>query len=216
MTWFKKRMDRIIVTRLNPAVITAQAEEEDTALAWDAANFVAWFRHVASLDLELVAKLRPQLEKVIPGLIGLSLDSEGANAKVLKARFRIGASAEAKSTPFSCRFDELSEGQRVLLMLYSLLATVTDDCTICIDEPENFLALREINPWLNMLLDVTQSQQCQMVLISHHPELINTLAVNAGRWIDRTNDAESRTQAISENSSGLSITELVSRGWLDA
>ena len=216
MTWFKDRMDRLIVARFNPAVITGQSDEESPVLAWDASNFVAWFRRMASLDLELVAKLRPLLEESIPGLVGLSLETNGADAKILKAKFRGGASAEARAKPFFCRFDELSDGQRVLLMLYTLLNTATDDCTICIDEPENFLALREINPWLNMLLDVTQTQRCQAILISHHPELINSLALGAGRWIDRTGEAESRSQAISNTDSGLSISELVSRGWLHA
>jgi hypothetical protein len=91
MTWFKQRMGRVIVTRFNPAVIGARAEEENQTLNWDASNFVAWFRHVANLDLELVAKLRPQLQEVITGLVGLSLDPDGAEAKVLKAKFRAGA-----------------------------------------------------------------------------------------------------------------------------
>ncbi len=216
MTWFKSRMDRLIVARFNPAVITGQSDEESPVLAWDASNFVAWFRRMAGLDLELVAKLRPLLEESITGFDGLSLESNGADTKILKAKFRSGASAEARAKPFFCRFDELSDGQRVLLMLYTLLNTASDDCTICIDEPENFLALREINPWLNMLLDVTQSQRCQAILISHHPELINSLAVGAGRWIDRTGDAESRSQAISNTDGALSIAELVSRGWLHA
>lgn len=216
LTWFKDRMNRLVVTRFNPAVIGARAEAESPTLDCDASNFVAWFRHVANLDLELVAKLRPLLEQAVTGLVGLSLDSDGADAKILKAKFLAGASAEAKNRPFLCRFDELSDGQRVLLMLYTLLATATDDCTICIDEPENFLALREINPWLNLLLERTQIQRCQAVLISHHPELINALAVGSGRWIDRTGDAESRAQTVSEDGSGLSVAELVSRGWLHA
>lgn len=217
MTWFKERMTRVIVTRFNPAVIGARAEEESPSLDWDASNFVAWFRYAANLDLELVAKLRPMLEELITGLVGLSLDPDGADAKILKARFRVGESANAARKPFFCRFDELSDGQRVLLMLYTLLTAATDDCTLCIDEPENFLALREINPWLNMLLDKTQTQPCQAILISHHPELINALAVGSGRWIDRRGDAESRAQGISdEDNNGLSVAELVSRGWLHA
>lgn len=216
MTWFKDRMNRVIVARFNPAVIGARAEDESPTLDWDASNFVAWFRHVANLDLELVAKLRPYIEEVITGLVGLSLDPNGSDAKILKAKFVAGASVEAKSKPFFCRFDELSDGQRVLLMLYTLLMAAADDSTICIDEPENFVALREINPWLNMLLDKTQTQSCQAILISHHPELINALAVGSGRWIDRAGDAESRAQNISEENSELSIAELVSRGWLHA
>ena len=216
LTWFKERMNRVVVTRFNPAVIGARADEENPTLKWDASNFVAWFRHAASLDLELVGKLRPHLEDVVSGLVGLSLVPDGIDAKILRAKFCVGKSPDSQGSSFLCRFDELSDGQRVLLMLYTLLMTASDDCTICIDEPENFLALREINPWLSMLIDKTQSHPCQAILISHHPELIDALAVGAGRWVDRVADAHSRAQSISDNSSGLSAAELVSRGWLHA
>jgi len=216
LTWFKERLNRVVVTCFNPAIIGARAEKENPTLSWDAANFVAWFRYVTSLDLELVAKLRPLLEDVITSLEGLSLVPDGLDAKVLRAQFRVGKPPGEQGSGFTCRFDELSDGQRVLLMLYTLLIAATDDCTICIDEPENFLALREINPWLNMLLDKTQTQPCQAILISHHPELIDALAVGSGRWVDRVADAESRAVCVSDDPSGLSVAELVSRGWLHA
>ncbi|MBN1341331.1 MAG: AAA family ATPase [Phycisphaerae bacterium] len=215
MSSFKDRMNRVIVTRFNPAVIGARAEEESPTLAWDASDFVAWFRYVASLDLELVTRLRPYLEDVIAGLAGLSLAPDG-EAKVLKAMFRAGNSSGTQGRTFPCRFDELSDGQRVLLMLYTLLVAVPDDCTLCIDEPENFLALREINPWLNTLIDKVHTDKCQAILISHHPELIDALAVGTGRWVDRVADAESRVQCVSEDPGGLGVAELVSRGWLHA
>lgn len=216
MTAFKHRMGSLLVTRFNPSIISARAEEESVALNWDASNFVGWFRHVASLDLELVGKLRPLLEEAIPGLTGLSLASDGAEAKVLKASFRVEGSSDSAGVSFPCRFDELSDGQRILMMLYTLLLAAGDDRTLCLDEPENFLALREINPWLNMLLDKTQMGSCQAVLISHHPELIDALAVGSGRWIYRGADGPSRVQNVSTDPTGLDVSELVARGWLHA
>ncbi len=216
LTWFKERMNRVVVTRFNPAVIGARSDEENTTLKWDASNFVAWFRYVTSLDMELVGKLRPHLEDMVSGLVGLSLVPDGIDAKVLRAEFCVGKSPDSKGSSYHCRFDELSDGQRVLFMLYTLLVAASDECTLCVDEPENFMALREINPWLNMLLDKTQTQPCQAILISHHPELIDALAVGAGRWIDRVADGHSREQGISNDSSGLSVADLVSRGWLHA
>ena len=215
MTWFKERMNRVIVTRFNPAVVGARAEEESPILDGDARNFVAWFRYVTSLDLELAAKLRSLLGDVINGLESVGLAPDGLAAKILRLQFGVVESAN-KHVSIVCRFDELSDGQRVLFMLYTLLMAQSDDCTICIDEPENFLALREINPWLNMLMDKTQTQPCQAILISHHPELIDALAVGSGRWVDRVADAQSRAQSISNDASGLSVAELVSRGWLHA
>ncbi|MBU0719635.1 MAG: AAA family ATPase [Planctomycetes bacterium] len=216
MSWFKERMSRVVITQFNPALAGARAEKESPTLKWNASNFVAWFRHVTSLDLELVGKLRPHLEDVVGGLVGLSLVPDGIDAKILRAQFCVGKSPDSQGSSFFCRFDELSDGQRVLLMLYTLLVAASEECTLCVDEPENFLALREINPWLNMLLDKTQTQTCQAILISHHPELIDALAVGAGRWVDRVADGHSRAQGISDDSSGLSVAELISRGWLHA
>lgn len=43
-------------------------------------------------------------------------------------------------------------------------------------EPENFLALPEIQPWLLQMADKVEQEACQIFFISHHPELINYLA----------------------------------------
>jgi len=214
LTSFKKRMERVVVARLNPAVMGAFADQESVMLAWDASNFVAWFRYVASSDLDLMAKLRPALTEVIVGLDTLSLAKHGDDAKALVARFRLEEAPGAGGVSYSCRFDELSDGERVLLVLYALLECAGPECTLCLDEPENFLALREIQPWLNMVIDKAQSQAFQTVLISHHPELINALAVGAGRWLERPSGGPTRSREITDDGSGLAVADLVARGWL--
>src|ERR1035438_8231016 len=47
------------------------------------------------------------------------------------------------------RFNELSEGQRCLICLYAILHFVlAKGHTAILDEPDNFVSLREIQPWL--------------------------------------------------------------------
>jgi len=214
LTWFKERMERVIVTRLNPAVMGAVADKESATLAWDASNFVAWFRYVVSSDLDLVSRLRPMLAEAIVGFDTLSLPRHGDDAKALAAKFSLEGTPGVRGASYSCRFDELSDGERVLLLLYTLLECAGPECTLCLDEPENFLALREIQPWLNMVIDKAQTPAFQTVLISHHPELINALAVGAGCWLDRPTGGPPRSRGIADDGSGLAVADLVARGWL--
>ncbi|MHC5831008.1 MAG: AAA family ATPase, partial [Nostoc sp.] len=97
------------------------------------------------------------------------------------------------------RFSELSDGQKVLIALYTLLyCTQSEDYTLCIDEPENFLALPEIQPWVIQLYDFCIDGKIQALLISHHPVLINyLLASPIGYWFERQSNAPVRVKPIS-------------------
>ena len=91
---------------------------------------------------------------------------------------------------------------------------VPENSLICIDEPENFLALPEIQPWFDTLYDQCAERGLQALLISHHPKIINLLASDSGYWFSRENNL-TRIQKISpEDESGLSIAELIDRGWI--
>jgi len=216
LTRFKQKMAQVHVCRFDPMSMTARSEREATLLGANAANFVDWLRHATGLDMELAARLRPMLEEAIIAYDGLSLLADGEDAKMLKVRFRADEGKAPSSRSYDCRFDELSDGQRLLIVLYSLLATARNGTTLCLDEPENFLALREVQPWLDALIEATQSGDCQSVLVSHHPHLIDALASGAGRWLDRAAGGPTRCQPVAEDGSGLAVSELVARGWLHA
>ena len=104
----------------------------------------------------------------------------------------------------------------MLIALYTLIyATRSGKYTLCIDEPENFLALPEIQPWLTTLYDFCSAGEVQALLISHHPELIDYLASSAGYWFEYQSNAPVRVKRIADNGEkGLSLSELVARGWL--
>ena len=88
-----------------------------------------------------------------------------------------GPYREAIDLPFS----EVSEGQRALIALYMLVyCALTPDRTLLIDEPDNFIALAEIQPWLMKLLDRVDETNGQVILVSHHPELWGSACIP--RW----------------------------------
>ncbi len=105
-----------------------------------------------------------------------------------------------------------------MIALYTLLFCLSDEeCSLCIDEPENFLALPEIQPWLDLLDNRTRQGQVQGLLISHHPRLINFLACDAGFWLDREGPGgptRIRRVCSDEQTTGLPMSELVERGWI--
>jgi len=219
LTTFKGRMRRVFVIRIDPFRMGARSEGESDTLSLDSTNFVSWFRHVSQSDLMLPSRLVPLLREPFPGFDSLRLVPDGQDAKLLMVKFRSGSPEDLRGEPYECRFDELSEGQRVLILLYSLLSAFTDTrdaYTLCMDEPDNFVALREIQPWLHAVMENAETSQCQALLISHHPELINELAITHGLWVERAPGGDARAMPVGDDQTGLSPSELAARGWLHA
>lgn len=113
---------------------------------------------------------------------------------------------------------ELSEGQRCLICLYTILHFVlSKGATVLIDEPDNFISLREIQPWLTAATDAVEDKQAQLLLISHHPEIIDQWAPSNGVQFVREDGGPVRVKKfeVSGTNGELAASELVARGWVD-
>ena len=49
-----------------------------------------------------------------------------------------------------------------------------------IDEPDHFVALAEIQPWLTELVNLCEETSSQAIICSNHPELIDYLGPESG------------------------------------
>ena len=57
-------------------------------------------------------------------------------------KFEFNFSANGNSKPFNLTLEQLSEGQRNLVALFAILhAAIDSESTVCIDEPDNYVAL---------------------------------------------------------------------------
>ncbi|NJN81104.1 MAG: ATP-binding protein, partial [Caldilineaceae bacterium] len=140
--------------------------QEERFLYRNSANFVSWYRHI-SQDQGLTSKITQRLKEVLDGFSHLQFVELGVQDRGLSVFLQ----SDNSNKPYSYPFDELSDGLRMLMALYTLLEYArSNDYTLCIDEPENFLALAEIQPWLVLLYDTCLDGQLQSLLISHHPE----------------------------------------------
>jgi hypothetical protein len=215
IAWFRKRIERFIIVQIIPGLIIDGSEKEDKNLTSQVENFVSWYRYI-SQDQGKISEIMPVLKEVIDGFVSFKFEQFRENYKVLKLRF---ASDVDKTDIIEYYLSELSDGQKTILALYTLLyATKEEDYTLCIDEPEAFLALPEIQPWLIQLYDFCSERKLQALLISHHPEFINyLLASPIGYWFERDSNTATRVKKIGADATegrGLSIAELVARGWL--
>ncbi|MHC5938321.1 AAA family ATPase [Nostoc sp.] len=213
LTWFKQRMERFIIVQIIPSMIINGSQKEEVQLSPKMENFISWYRYI-SHDQGKVAELINVLKNVLDGFISFKFDQFGVGYTTLQLRF-----ASVVNPTNIYYFNELSDGQKVLIALYTLIyCTQSEDYTLCIDEPENFLALPEIQPWIIKLYDLCSDRKIQALLISHHPVLINyLLASPIGYWFERRSNAPVRVKPISNEeteNSGLPISELIARGWL--
>ncbi|MEO7652003.1 MAG: ATP-binding protein, partial [Bryobacteraceae bacterium] len=86
--------------------------------------------------------------------------------------------------------------------------------TVILDEPDNFVSLREIQPWLTAVTDAVEGGRGQILVISHHPEFINQWAPQGGVQFVRDGIGPVRIEGFhSDPESSLSPAELVARGW---
>ncbi|OQW91683.1 MAG: hypothetical protein BWK78_03840 [Thiotrichaceae bacterium IS1] len=210
LIWFKKRMDRFFIVQPNPFAMRSECQGEESRPVFDLSNYAAWFAHLNNEERLGVRELEEELAKLFEGFKVFSLSAAG-ESKLLKLEF---TSADKRTVAY--KFSEISAGQKALIVLYTLLYCLPKtDYTLCVDEPENFLALPEIQPWLHAFYQQCEENGGQGILISHHPQLINYLANDKGIWLSRENQiirARKVTQQTDEK--GLSVADLLAMGWI--
>jgi len=203
-------MEKIIIVSIHPMRMSSESREDERTLSRNSENFVSWYSYLSRNQGALV-ELISELRKVLPGYDSF-YRKEAGEATVLKVMFEPQG---GKGKLLSYDFNELSDGQRVLIVLYSLLLGLKNEgVSLFLDEPDNFVTLREIQPWLIALTDSCGESVEQAVLISHHPEIIDRLALQSGRWFDRDNNGPTRVSDTPKAQvDGLTPSESMARGW---
>ncbi len=222
LSWFKQTMKNIRVLRLNPPSMTDLSKGESPVPSYGFDNFASWYRWLSS-DQGVVARLQDDLTEVIPGFRFFRFESFGPEARQLQVVF-----GRKESETYIVPFADLSEGQRVLVALHALTASLgmnggadRAETLLCIDEPDNYLCAREIQPWLILFKERLEESDGEAFLISHHPEIINfeLMPRNDERpsafWFDREEDSHATVRPVGPiEAGGISAAELAARGWL--
>lgn len=207
---FKLWLSSLYCFRLNPFRMVTRAEGESLYPNVDLSNIASWYRHLVQTDQRQNAALLKSLQESLDGFTFLQLEPAGENVRLLVAEF-----GQNSGKPSKFYFNELSDGQRCLIALYTILHFVlAKGGTVLFDEPDNFLSLREIQPWLLAVDDAIEENQGQVLMISHHPEIINQWAPTSGVQLIRNGTGSVRVERFSgDPASSLAPAELIARGW---
>jgi predicted ATPase len=204
---FKGFMIQLWIIQPNPFIMELNSREDQIYLARNGSNFASFFSYLNSERPEVREELESRLRAALPDFRSLFFRRQG-DAKILFASF---SSEEKESVPYGVA--ELSEGQRVLAILYAAVCGLSHSkAVLCFDEPDNFVALSEIQPWLQVLRDTLDKLGGQAMIISHHPEVMDYLALDSLWRFERPSGPVIARPVEVDNTSPLKLSELVARG----
>jgi predicted ATPase len=211
LTRFLDFIRGVSVCALNPKLFQAESAGEESRLRPDGGNFASWYRHQIQERPELTLGVLETLREVLQDFQSIRLEKVGSEARAFILEFK--GKGDIKTYPL--RLDELSDGQRELIALYSLIYLAGEQDVLVLDEPDNFVALAEIQPWLMALSDACGTRPRQAILCSHHPELIDYLGGEAGILLKRESTGSITSRRLSEIplDAGLKLSEIIARGW---
>lgn len=207
---FLNQLRELRIFKLRPPSLASTTEEEQYRLQMDGVNFASWYRHFSQEKTAKLPELFDQLQEALPGFKALSLKGAGKQGRTRDLV------VEMEEPTHEVEFNLLSDGQRALIVLYTLLSDLAMSSQILIiDEPENYVGLSELQPWLQHLDDAL-GDQGQLFLVSHHPEVIDFLASDSPISFERSGSGPVRVGAVSfDRESGLKASEQIVRGMLD-
>lgn len=212
LTAFRAAMARAWWIRPDVRALVGSARGETTAPDLSLTDFVAWYRRASGDAIKLQA-LMVYLKPLFKDFLGLRLEATGRDERTLVAVFQGALDGGKKGAQITFDFDELSDGQRLLIALYALLAFgPVHDGLLCLDEPDNYLALEEIEPWLKELEAAVEEGDGQVFLASHNSEVINRLWKTHGVWFERDGNGPVRVKPWADQGD-MAPAEAMARGW---
>ncbi len=203
---FREDVAKWLIVQPIPLVVRQVAESETHHLTRYAENFAQWYRHVIQEEHRVVLEAHKLLEDVLPGFTSLNLKESGDSRK-LKVTFRINGKDSILD------FQDISDGQRQLIVLYMISEAFRQGLfsTVFLDEPGNFVSLREVLPFIGVLEDVTDTTSQQAIVVSHHAEIINEMGHDGELWFSREEGAHTITTPYPAIP-GLTPAQIMARG----
>ena len=217
LSGFKAWLAGLSYFRINPYAMGFQAKKAEPFPVYDLSNFAGWLATIWYTDRMAFQRISDSLQDAISGFLGFRFENFRADDGEIKGSYLCVDFHQEDGNRLSFDVRELSDGQKCLVCLYTILHFVVEKGhTVIIDEPDNFISLREIQPWLRALSDVIEDGQGQVILVSHHPELIDRWAPRNGVRFVRDGMGPIRVEKFhGDPDSILTPSELVARGWED-
>lgn len=182
----------------------AKAKHPDLSMT----NLTSWYRSLAGKQ-ERTDALREALRGIWPDFRSFNLVDVGLNAEAMQLRFE-----EKGGKPVLLFLHQLSDGERALIGLYMVRVAMETGAarTVLIDEPDNFVGLPELQPWVLSMRELLDDEH-QLVLISHHPEILGNSGEANGHYLWRDNHTSPTRIGQLKVPDGMTTGEAIARGW---
>jgi len=194
-----------------PGQMDESADREEQQPDSELEKLAGWYRYLVQAYPDENVRFLQSVKEALDGFQALRVFPDEAGVRTLRLDFTAPSREKVNYS-----VSELSEGQRCLLALYMILHfLIAKGHTVFIDEPDNFIALREIQPWLLAAETAVEDNGGQLILISHHPEILNQWAARRGLRFFREENGHVRTEKFKGDPKGdLQPSELIARGWV--
>ncbi len=181
---FVTAISKVIFCMPNPRLMSDNVENDTYWPSIDFSNFASAYFGLSMMYPEVPGQVCESMKDINPSFVRARISPEPFG-KIFCFDYLY------KDTVATFRFSELSDGERMIFVLYTLLfGYIGNGYTLLLDEPDNFLSTREIQPWC-MMLEKELENGGQCILISHNSEMIDYLADADGIWLSRLKSGES-------------------------
>lgn len=206
----QEMLAKILIVRPSPRNMELESKGEAIQPSLSMHNLLSWYRSLAQ-EQEWTDALRDSLKDVWPDFVSFRQQDTGINAKTLQLRF----DSEQGKQAGLYSFHQLSDGEKALLALYMIRAALETGRVniVFIDEPDNYVGLPELQPWVLTMRELLD-QDHQAILISHHPEILETAGEEYGGYLWRDNHTSPTRSGPLKVPEGLSAGEAIARGWI--
>jgi ATPase subunit of ABC transporter with duplicated ATPase domains len=203
---FKELVAGLWIIQPNPFAMEPVSKQDQSFLMRNGMNFASFFEHLNAERPDVRVALEEHLREALPGFRNFRF------TRLWDSRLLLATFGEEKHKA-EYGLGELSEGQRVHLVLYAaVFGHLRRGSLLCFDEPDNFVSLPEIQPWLQTLRDVIEEQQGQALVISHNPEVIDYLALDSILRFERPSGPVIVRPLEIKEESDLRLSDLIARG----
>ncbi len=206
----QEAMAKLLILRPNPRGMERESKAELRRPDLYLTGLTSWFRSL-SQDLDWTVALRDLLQEVWPDFKSFKLVDVGLNTKALQLVFS-GTNGGNSGALF---FNQLSDGEKALIGIYMVRAALATGAaqTVLIDEPDNYVGLPELQPWVLSLRELLDENH-QAIVISHHPEILTSAGEANGRYLWRDNHTSPTRIGALNVPEGMSPGEAIARGWV--
>ncbi len=208
ITLLQESVGKLLILRPNPRGMERESKAEARHPDLSMTNLTSWYRSL-SQEQDWTDALRDALRDVWPDFRSFKLVNTGMNTKALQLRFE-----SETGKPTLLFFDQLSDGERALIALYMVRSALDAGAAkmVMLDEPDNFVGLPELQPWVLSMRELLD-QKHQLVLISHHPEILSNSGEANGRYLWRDNHTSPTRIGPLKVPDGMAAGEAIARGW---